>query len=111
MLAALHRVLAALALAVGAAGMAGCGGTGSETDCSATACTVTFDRGVDAEASVLGVDIELVGVRGDRVRLRVAGQAVSVPVGGETQGDGYSVAVREVTKDEVAIRISAGGGG
>ena len=49
-------------------------------ECSANACTVTFDRGVEAKSSVLGVDIKLVGVDNGVVKVDVGGTTVSVPV-------------------------------
>lgn len=108
----IRRTLTAFSLVGLAFGAAtGCGGQGTETTCTTSACTVTFDRGVDAEASILGIKVQLVGVKGDRVTLTVAGQRVTVPVGGESQADGVNVAVQEVTEDKVVVRVSTGGGG
>ncbi|MFS2294935.1 MAG: hypothetical protein FWJ90_19940 [Actinomadura sp.] len=109
----LRRGLAALPLLVllpfGAA--AACGGENSTTDCTVNACTVTFDRGVDASATILGVKAELVEVRGRLVTLRVGGQTVTVPVGENEQSDGFDVSVQSVTEDRVVVRISGGEGG
>lgn len=88
-----------------------CGGEGTSTDCSINACTVTFDRGVDANASILGIKAELVGVEGNNVTLRVAGQQVTVPVDGQQEVEGFSVAIQSVTQDNVVVKISRGGGG
>jgi hypothetical protein len=96
-------------LALGTA--AGCGGEGSDTSCSVGgSCTVTFHRGVNAGASVLGIKTELVGVRGDQVTLKIAGQTVTVPVNGERQAGGFDVSVESVTKDKVVVKIAQGGG-
>lgn len=84
----------------------GCGGQGTETQCSISACTVTFDRGVDAEASILGMKVQLVGVKGSRVMLDVAGQQVTVPAGGQTTAEGFNIAVQEVTQDTVVVKVS-----
>ncbi|SEF52736.1 hypothetical protein SAMN04489712_101318 [Thermomonospora echinospora] len=91
--------------------VAACGGEGTTTDCSLNACTVTFDRGVDANASILGVKAELVGVQGDNVTLRIGGQQVTVPVDGQQQVEGLNVAVQSVTQDNVVVKISGGGEG
>jgi hypothetical protein len=37
--------------------------------------------------------------------IEVAGQRVSVPVGGETQAQGFAVGVQEVTETAVVVRI------
>ncbi|WP_227982020.1 hypothetical protein [Nocardia spumae] len=84
-------------------------GAGTTTACKVDGCTITFDRGVNAKASVLGVDAELVAVEGNQVTLSVGGQKVTVPVGesGSTDG-GATVKVREVTSDRVIVDISTG---
>lgn len=107
-----RRVLVAVPAALLAFGaLTACGGEGSSTKCSIDSCTVTFDRGVDAKASILGIDAELVGVQGDQVTLRVGGQTVTVPRGGEQQADGFDVSVQSVTKDQVVVKIAHSGGG
>ncbi|MFD0687083.1 hypothetical protein [Actinomadura fibrosa] len=100
-------VLPLLLLPLGA--VAACGGENSKTDCGVNSCTVTFDRGVDANASILGVKAELVGVQGQNVTLKVAGQTVTVPVGDNEQADGFNVSVQSVTKDNVVVKISNNG--
>jgi len=102
---------AALGAGLLIAGLTGCGGSGTDTQCSTTSCTVTFDRGVDAEASILGVSAELVRVRDQQATLRVAGQTVTVPVGGSKQGGDFTVAVREITADSVVVKVALAGGG
>ncbi|MEV6771882.1 hypothetical protein AB0N05_24980 [Nocardia sp. NPDC051030] len=71
-------------------------------------CTVTFDRGVNAKASVLGVDAELMAVNGDTVTLKVAGREVSVPVGDTRPADGLKVSVQEITGDKVVVKLATG---
>ncbi|WP_054813583.1 hypothetical protein [Nocardia arizonensis] len=83
-------------------------GPGSRTDCHVDGCTIVFDRGVDARASVLGVDAKLVAVNGNTVTIEVAGQQVLVPVGESRPADGMDVSVREVTDQQVVVRISTG---
>jgi hypothetical protein len=109
-----RRMLASLLFAAMVLGGAvGCGGenTGTKTNCSLSACTVTFDRGVDAQASILGIQAKLIGVKGNRVTLEVAGQRITVPAGGQAQAEGFNVSVQKVTKKQVVVKIAASGGG
>ncbi|WP_227833723.1 hypothetical protein [Nocardia macrotermitis] len=69
---------------------------------------ITFDRGVSAKASVLGVEAKLVAVNGDTVVLSVAGQEVSVPVGETRTTSGMGVTVQQVTEEKVVVRVSSG---
>ncbi|RKS74474.1 hypothetical protein BZB76_2988 [Actinomadura pelletieri DSM 43383] len=111
---AVRRKLAVLpfvVLPLGAVAACSGEGTNSTTDCSVNACTVTFDRGVDASASILGIKAELVKVEGQLVTLKVAGQTVTVPIGEGEQAEGFNVSVQSVTQDKVVVKISAGGGG
>ncbi|MEU5879687.1 hypothetical protein [Spirillospora sp. NPDC047279] len=91
------------------AAVAACGGENTKTDCNLNACTVTFDRGVDASASILGIKAELVAVQGNNVTLKIGGQQVTVPVGESEQSEGFNVQVQSVTKENVVVRISNGG--
>lgn len=100
-------VLPLVLLPLGAA--AACGGENSKTDCSSNSCTITFDRGVDANASILGVKAELVAANDRQVTLKVAGQQVTVPVGDNEQSEGFDISVRSVTKDQVVVKISNNG--
>jgi len=93
-------MLGALALAP----LAGC--SSENVDCTVNECTVTFDRGVDAEASVLGVDVKLVGVQGDQVTVDIEGTEVNVPVNGQTDAEGFNISVQEVTDSKVVLKIS-----
>jgi hypothetical protein len=100
------RLSLGLAAALLTAVVAGCGGEGTDTDCSLSACTVTFDRGVNASVDVLGVQAELVDVQDDQVTVEVEGQRATLPVGQSTEVEGFSVTVQEVTADSVVVRIS-----
>lgn len=88
----------------------GCGAGGSNTECGLNGCTVTFPRSGDASVSVLGVTAQLVGVDAGAATIQVAGQTVTVPVGGETQVQGFAVGVQSVTDTEVVVLVRPGGG-
>lgn len=94
-------VLAALVL------VAGCGGGSSQVDCGLDGCTITFPRSGDVAVSVLGVEARLVGVQDSTAQLEVAGQQITVPVGGETEAGGFMVGVDRVTDTEVVVRVRA----
>jgi hypothetical protein len=95
-------VLTAFVLALGAAG---CGGSGSATQCGVDGCTITFPRSGDTSVSVLGIQARLVGVQNGAADIEVAGQKITVPVGGETTAEGFTVGVQSVTDTEVVVRI------
>lgn len=95
------------AAALGLAVLAGCGGEGSATNCNLNSCTVTFDRGVDASVSVLGVDAKLVDVQNSQATLDIEGQKLTIPVGQDAQADGFNVSVQSITADNVVVRIAA----
>jgi hypothetical protein len=100
-------VIAAVALAVALVG--GCSGEGSDVSCNLNACDVTLNRGVDAQASILGVDVELVGVQNDTVNLKVGGNELAVPVGGgdaSAEAGGLRFKVVEVTDNAVVMKVS-----
>ena len=101
---------AAVVLLVGLT-LAGCGGEGTSTSCNLDSCTVTFERGVDAKAEILGVEARLVRVKGEDVTLEVAGSEVTAPLGQPVNVEGFQVEVKEVTESDVKVKISAGGGG
>lgn len=102
---AVNRRFAAVttALVLALAGLSAC--SSDNVDCTTNACTVTFDRGVEAKSSVLGVDVKLVSVENGVVRLDVAGTTVSVPVDGSTQAQGFDISVQKVTDSEVVVRL------
>lgn len=83
-------------------------GPGTKSECDIGGCTVTFERGVKAEISVLGVAAELTAVEGNTVTLTVAGQQVTVPVGESRQAEGMNLTVREVTPEQVVVEIATG---
>lgn len=99
-------------LALGAALLAGCSSEGASTDCGLDACTVTFDRGVDARASILGVEARLIGADGDQVTVEVAGEQLSLTVG-EQAADvgGLAVTLDSVSETEVRIRVARNANG
>ncbi|MFQ6391998.1 hypothetical protein ACLMAJ_00945 [Nocardia sp. KC 131] len=83
-------------------------GAGTKSDCNLGGCTVTFTRGVNAKASILGIDAELVAVNGNLITLKVAGQEVTVPVGETQPSNGVNVTVQEVTDDKVIVKFATG---
>ncbi|MGQ0778764.1 MAG: hypothetical protein ACT4NY_30855 [Pseudonocardiales bacterium] len=97
-------LLALLALTLG--GITACSGQDSQTDCGLSGCTVTFQRSGATEVSILGIKARLIGVEGSNATLEVAGQTVTVPVGGEAAADGFTVGVEEVTDTAVVVRVT-----
>ncbi|MEH0841535.1 hypothetical protein V6U81_03950 [Micromonospora sp. CPCC 205711] len=94
-------------LALGLAVLAGCSSDNADTDCGLDACTVTFDRGVDASATILGVEAKLVGAQGDQVTVEVAGEQLSLTMGQQaTEVGGYAVTLDSVTDQQVKIRVA-----
>ncbi|WP_327093712.1 hypothetical protein OIE68_26110 [Nocardia vinacea] len=83
-------------------------GAGYKSECQVSGCTVTFTRGVNAKASVLGIEAELVAVQGNTVTLKVAGQQLDIPVGQTQATNGFSATVQDVTDDKVVVRINTG---
>lgn len=100
------RAVAAGLIAVLCAGpLAGCSSEG--TTCTLDSCTVTFDRGVEAKASVLGVGVELVEVVNDQVIVNVNGLRLTLPTGGSpVQAAGLNVNVQQVTDSQVVLVLS-----
>lgn len=108
---AVRRVIALSAFAfLVPLGVAGCTaeGPGTKSECTVSGCTVTFQRGVNAKASILGIDAELVAVNGKDVTLKVGGQQVVVPVGETQPANGASVTVQEITQDKVVVKLTTG---
>lgn len=97
-------LLALLVLTLG--GTTACSSQDSQTNCSLSGCTVTFQRTGSTEASILGIKAKLIGVEGSNATLEVAGQTVTLPVGGEAAADGFTVRVEQVTDTEVVVRIA-----
>ncbi|WP_030144892.1 hypothetical protein [Spirillospora albida] len=103
----LRRKLTVLPLALlPLAGLTACSSENATTECSVNACTVTFERGVNASATILGVKAELVDVQGQNVTMKIGGQTVTVPVGQGEQAEGMDISVQSVTKDQVVVKIS-----
>ncbi|GAA0744068.1 hypothetical protein Drose_18305 [Dactylosporangium roseum] len=98
-----HSIVVTAAIVLGLGTLTAC--STDNVDCTTNACTVTFDRGVNAESSVLGVEVKLVGVDNGVVKLDVAGTTVSVPVDGTAQAEGFDITVQKVTDEEVVVRI------
>ena len=107
----LHRTVVIVVAAVLAIlAPAGCGGEGSQTSCSLTQCTVTLDRSGDSAAQILGVEVRLVGVSGERATLEVAGQQLQLQVNQQAQLAGFQVSLQDLTERHAVVRISQGGG-
>ncbi|MFC6010603.1 hypothetical protein [Nocardia lasii] len=83
-------------------------GPGTTSECTVSGCTITFERGVSAKASVLGIDAELIAVNGDLVTLAIGGQQVTIPVGESQASNGTDVRVSEVTDEKVVVVLSTG---
>lgn len=107
MISAKTRLLIAaplLALALGTASAC----SSENTDCALASgtCTVTFDRGVDAKASVLGVEAELVKATDTDVTVKIGGQQVTVPLDSEQSSGDFDIRVKEITQQNVVLEIS-----
>jgi len=102
------RVIATLALSAGLfASAAGCSSEGASTSCSTSACTVTFDRGVDgAKASVLGVEVALVSATDTTATLKVAGQEVTVQNEQAVEVGGLTVTLKSITDSEAQVEVT-----
>jgi len=105
---ALRRTAGLVAgLALGLAVLTGCSSEGASTDCQIDACTVTFNRGVDAQASVLGVEAKLVGVDNDKATIEVAGERLTLTLGQQAaEVGGLSVVLESLTQDTAVVRIA-----
>ncbi|MEU7610055.1 hypothetical protein [Micromonospora sp. NPDC049204] len=94
-------------LALGLAVLAGCSSQGASTDCGLDACTVTFERGVDASATIFGIEAKLVGAEGDQVTVEVAGEQLTLTTGQQAaEAGGFAVTLDSVTDQQVKIRVS-----
>ncbi|MEU7588059.1 hypothetical protein AB0A95_17380 [Micromonospora sp. NPDC049230] len=94
-------------LALGLAVLAGCSSQGASTDCGLDACTVTFERGVEASTTILGVEAKLVGAEGDQVTVEVAGEQLSLTTGQQAaEAGGFAVTLDSVTDQQVKIRVA-----
>ncbi|GAA2732101.1 hypothetical protein GCM10010439_49060 [Actinocorallia aurantiaca] len=79
------------------------------TDCNVVEgkCTVTFDRGVNAKAEVLGVNAEFVSATDTAATLKIGGQQITVPLEGEEASGEFNVRVQSITQEQVIVVISA----
>jgi hypothetical protein len=92
---------------LGLALVTGCSSDGGDSTCSLDACTVTFNRGLNASADVLGVEAKLIAADGDKVAVEVAGTQLSLTVGQPAAEVGaLSVALDSVTDSKVVLRVS-----
>lgn len=95
-----------VALAIGSGALTGCGTQNTETECGLDSCLVTFDRGVEAEASVLGVRAKLVGADTDTVTVEVAGEQISLSTGQQAADvGGLYVSLEAVNDQQAVVRI------
>ncbi|MCW0212011.1 MAG: hypothetical protein OJJ54_01500 [Pseudonocardia sp.] len=101
-----RRVAAVLTACVLSLGIAGCGGGGTQTSCALDGCTITFPRSGDTAVSVLGIEARLVGVVDGAAQVEVAGQRITVPVGGRAEAGGFTVGVERLTGTEVVVRVT-----
>lgn len=80
-------------------------GCGSDTECGLDECIVTFDRGVEAETSVLGVEARFISFADDIVTIEVAGERLSLSTDGQgTEVAGLWVSVHSADTEQVAVR-------
>ncbi|MDG4801652.1 hypothetical protein [Micromonospora sp. WMMD980] len=94
-------------LALGVALLAGCSSNGADTDCGLDACTVAFDRGVNASATILGIEAKLIGAQDDQVTVEVAGEQLSLTTGQQaTEVGGLQVSLDSVTDQQVVLRVA-----
>jgi hypothetical protein len=92
---------------LGLALVTGCSSNSGSTDCSLDACTVTFNRGVDASTKVLGVEAKLVAADGDKVTVEVAGKRLSLTVGQPaTEVGALAVSLDRLTDSQVVVRVA-----
>lgn len=92
--------------ALGAALLVGCSSEAASTNCGLDQCTVTFNRGVEGNVNVIGVDARFIGANGDHVTIEVAGERLSLTVDQAAEVAGLSVSVASVTDTQVAVRIA-----
>ena len=92
------------AAALAAALLAGC--SSDDVSCGLDQCTVTYQRGVEASASVLGVEAKLVSADDNTVTVEVAGEQVQLTKGQQAvEVAGLQVSVANITPEQVQVRI------
>jgi hypothetical protein len=105
-----RRLSVAVAAVLVALAVPACSSEGADTSCGLDACTVTFDRGAEAKASVLGIEARLVKTEGDTVTVEVAGEQLTLTVGqAAVDAGGLAVTLESVTDSNVVVRIARGG--
>jgi hypothetical protein len=100
-----RRVAAVLTALVLSFAAAGCASGGSDTSCNLDGCTITFPRSGDSTVSALGIEARLVSVVDGAAELEVAGQRITVPVGGQADAGNVTVGVERVTDTEVVVHV------
>jgi hypothetical protein len=106
----IYRVAAgaALALSLGLGTLTACSGEGATANCtSTTACTITFDRRTEAaKIELLGVTVQVVSADDSSVTLSVGGQQVTVQNHASVSVSGLTVAVDEITPEQIVVKVS-----
>lgn len=100
-------LLATPLLALALTTTSACSSENADCNVAQGQCTVTFDRGVNAKATVLGVDAEFVSATDSTVTLKIAGQQVTVPLDGQESSGDFNISVQSITKDQVVVQIAA----
>ena len=99
---------AVLALGLGLGTLTACSGEGASATCDGTSsCTITFDRSADtAKIEILGQTVQLVSATDSSVTLSVNDQDVTVNKGDGVTVGNLTVAVEQITADEVVVKAS-----
>jgi hypothetical protein len=102
-----HRIATLGMAAVLGVGLLGaCGSEGADTSCGLDACTITFDRGTEASASILGVEAKLVRTEGDTATVEVAGEQLTLTVGqAAVDAGGLQVTLENLTDSQAVVRV------
>jgi hypothetical protein len=83
-----------------------CRSEGADTSCGLDACTITFDRGTEASASILGVEAKLVRTEGDTATVEVAGEQLTLTVGqAAVDAGGLQVTLENLTDSQAVVRV------
>ncbi|WP_106398539.1 hypothetical protein [Actinocorallia populi] len=104
-------LLATPLLALALAATSACSSENADCDIAAGKCTVTFDRGVNAKAEVLGVNAEFVSATDTSATLKIGGQELTVPLDSEQSSGEFDVRVQSITQEQVIIEITTNVGG
>ncbi|WP_344247996.1 hypothetical protein [Actinocorallia libanotica] len=104
-------LLATPLLALALATTAACSSENADCNIAQGKCTVTFDRGVNAKAEVLGVNAEFVSATDTTVTLKIGGQELTVPLDNEQSSGEFDVRVQSITQEQVVVEITTNVGG